>query len=47
MQMIGHFIETNVTTHRILAILLNHIEMLRDLFFKKELAEKPEVSGGQ
>ena len=35
-----------VTTHRILAILLDDIEMLRDLFFKKKLAEKPKVNGG-
>jgi hypothetical protein len=32
-------------THRILAILLDDIEMLRDNF-KKKLAEKPKVSGG-
>ena len=32
-------------THRILAILLDDIEMLRDNF-KKTLAEKPKVSDG-
>jgi len=33
-------------TNRILSILLDNIEMLRDLFFKKKLAEKPKVSDG-
>jgi hypothetical protein len=33
-------------THCILTVLLDDIEMLRDLFFKKKLAEKPKRSGG-
>jgi len=46
MPVTGAFPEKCVTTHRILAILLDDIEMLRDLFFKKKLAEKPKVSRG-
>ena len=40
------FRRNSVTTHRILAILLDDIEMILNLFFKKNLAEKPKVSGG-
>ena len=44
--MTGVFPEKCVVTHRIFAILLDDIEMFRDLFFKKKLTEKPKVSGG-
>jgi len=46
MPVTGAFTEKYVSTHRILAILLDDIEMLRDHFFKKKLAEKQKVSDG-